>query len=124
MDQALHKSSQPAGGGSDELDDKEAGNLETQTKVPAQSDRRSLRRACGAVPDLEHFARRLLTHAISEAESDYWRRRAATFEQARPRRGDFHGRATREELAAADARLARVAQACRKRAAIAVGVTS
>lgn len=65
---------------------------------------------------IEHFQRRVLEDALTHATAQFWRRRAADFEAARPKRGEFHGRATREELDEADARCAAVAQACRRHA--------
>lgn len=65
---------------------------------------------------LTNFAARVMQDAMSEATSAYWLRRAAQFEAARPRPGEFHGRATPEKLRAQDARLARTAEMCRRRA--------
>jgi hypothetical protein len=65
---------------------------------------------------VEHHRARCLQEALSEATSHYWRRRAATFEAARPRPGDYSGRATPERLAERDATLAAIAHACRLRA--------
>lgn len=53
------------------------------------------------------------------ASRDYWMRRAEEFEAAKPRVGDFHGQATREELSAAWQRCHRIAEACRQRALMA-----
>lgn len=69
---------------------------------------------------VEHFRRRVLQDALNEATAAYWHRRAAAFDAARPRPGDFHGRATRAQLAAADTRLAAQAAACRRAAALAL----
>lgn len=69
--------------------------------------------------DVAHFQARVLADALTEATAGYWLGRAATFEAARPRRGDFTGRATGEALATADRRCAAVAQACRNRAVVA-----
>ena len=46
------------------------------------------------------------------------RERAAILDAIRPRPGDFTGRATPEEIAEQDRRLAEAAQACRNRAAV------
>lgn len=62
---------------------------------------------------------RALEDALTEATPDYWTRRAEVFEQARPRPDDFVGRATRNELAARDARLVDAARACRSAAEVA-----
>ena len=43
---------------------------------------------------LEQFTRRTITDAITEATAAHWRRRAAALEWARPRSGDFTGKAT------------------------------
>jgi hypothetical protein len=67
---------------------------------------------------VDHFRARVLQDALTEATSHYWRRRAATFEAARPRAGtDYPGRAIPEQLTERDATLAAVAHACRLRAA-------
>lgn len=57
--------------------------------------------------------------AWGAATALYWRRRAAVFEEARPRPDDFHGRATRSELSARWRRLDAIARACHQRADIA-----
>lgn len=69
--------------------------------------------------ELEQTALRLLTDALNEATRAYWLRRAETFEAARPRPGEFHGRATRADLSARWQRLTAIAQACRARAELA-----
>lgn len=65
-----------------------------------------------------HFRARVLQDAIAEAVAATWERRAATFEAARPRPGDFTGRKTAEQVREHDAELAAVALACRERAAV------
>lgn len=65
-----------------------------------------------------HFRLRVLQDAYVEASVAYWSDRAEQLEDARPRRGDFHGHATAAELQERDARLAADAQACRNRAAL------
>ncbi|WP_377322847.1 hypothetical protein ACFJIY_25260 [Pimelobacter simplex] len=67
----------------------------------------------------DHMVRRALQEAMAAGLAETWLRRARMFEWARPRPGDFMGRATREEIAARDARLARKAEVCRHRASIA-----
>lgn len=62
------------------------------------------------------FTRRVLADALCEASARYWERRAATFEDAAPRPGEFHGRASREELSAAWQRCHRDADRCRRHA--------
>ncbi len=69
---------------------------------------------------IEHHRTRVLQDALSEATAAYWRRRADTFEWARPRAGDFRGRATVAALNARDARLAATAESCRRRATVAL----
>lgn len=69
------------------------------------------------VDRIDAFQRRVLQDALAEATAIYWRRRADTFEWARPRPGDYFGQATREQLAESDARCAAMARACRTRAA-------
>lgn len=66
-----------------------------------------------------------LFDAWAAATARYWRRRGAAFEAARPRPGDFHGRATRDELNARWVRLTAIAKACHARADVAerFGVT-
>ncbi len=75
-----------------------------------------------ATPDLteyvEHFRSRVVQDALAEATSYYWKTRAAVFEGARPKPGDFTGHATPQQLRARDAELAAVALACRERAAV------
>lgn len=63
---------------------------------------------------LEQFTLRLLQDALAQATSGYWERRAAVLEDARPRPGEFHGRASREALRARWERLSADAQECRR----------
>ncbi len=70
------------------------------------------------VDAVEHFQARVCREAIREAEAATWERRAAMLEWARPRPGDWHGQATREELRARYDRLTEQAQACRNRARV------
>lgn len=72
------------------------------------------------VDHIDHFQRRVMQDALLDGTAVYWRRRADTFEWARPRPGDYLGRATADEVAARDARLAEAAEACRKRGAVAL----
>lgn len=69
---------------------------------------------------VDHFSRRVVIEACRDADSAQWIRRAETLEAARPRAGDWHGRATREELRARYDRLTEDAQACRNRARVSV----
>lgn len=65
---------------------------------------------------LATFGVRLIEEAIADALPFVWERRAEQLEQARPRPGDFNGRATAEDLAARDRRLAEQAAAAREHA--------
>jgi hypothetical protein len=50
-------------------------------------------------PDLkERFALGLLNVRGDEQDPEYWRQRARNFEWAAPKRGDFHGDASREQM--------------------------
>jgi hypothetical protein len=68
---------------------------------------------------VEHFRQRVMQDALSEATAAYWRRRAEVFDWAKPRTGDFHGQASREELSARWRELHELAEACRNRARVA-----
>jgi hypothetical protein len=59
---------------------------------------------------------RALADAWVEGHAAQWERRARQLEAARPRRGDFTGRATSADLVAAYDRLTAAAAACRARA--------
>jgi len=65
---------------------------------------------------VEHFTKRVVQDALAEATAAYWRRRAAVFRDARPRAGDYNGRATSRELRDRHRRLSEVADACEGRA--------
>ena len=64
----------------------------------------------------EDLAVAFLADAFRQTLACQWRRRAEAMEWARPRPGDFTGRATRAELAAQDERLAKAAELCRAHA--------
>lgn len=70
------------------------------------------------VEHVGHFQARVCREAIRDAEAPTWERRAAMLEWARPRAGDWPGRATREELRARYDRLTEEAEACRNRARV------
>lgn len=70
------------------------------------------------LPDLDHFTRRLLQDALNEARRSWWLKRAEDFERAKPRPGDFNGRATIEQLRARWRWCHATAQACRNKAAL------
>ena len=65
---------------------------------------------------LSRYAVRMLEDAITEAMPWHWTHRAEQLDNARPRLGDFHGQATREDLAERYARLTEQAAACREHA--------
>lgn len=65
------------------------------------------------VDELTRFSVRLIQDAIATAAPWFWLRRAQTFEDARPRSGDYIGQATAADLAERDARLAGSAEVCR-----------
>ena len=67
---------------------------------------------------VEHFHRRVVQDALSEATSAYWERRAEAFEWARPSLTDFPGDATLDQRRAKWRELTEVATACRNRAAV------
>jgi hypothetical protein len=66
--------------------------------------------------DLDHFRARVLQDCLTEATAAFWLRRAQQFENAAPRKGDYHGHASREELLDAWERCQATALACRRRA--------
>lgn len=72
------------------------------------------------VDELDAVAHRVVAEVVLSAEAATWLRRAEMLEWARPRHGDWHGQATREELRARYDRLTEQAQACRARAAVSV----
>ncbi len=85
--------------------------------VPAKTPlRHELDRILARVDWAEPVRRRVVQDALSAALACTWRRRAATLEWARPRPGEFAGRATADELAERDRRLAAQATACRHHA--------
>lgn len=67
---------------------------------------------------VDHFTTRLLQEVITEAEAQFWDRRAETFEWARPRPGDYLGKSTETDRKRRDTRLREQAEACRARAAV------
>lgn len=75
-------------------------------------------RLAETVDHLTHHQRRVLVDGLLEAWPVYWERRARALEAARPRVGDFHGRASREALQARYDRLTEAAAACRARAQV------
>jgi hypothetical protein len=69
----------------------------------------------GAILARSHL--RILQEIMDDATAAYWDRRAADFEDARPRPGEWPGHATPAERATRDYDLAETARACRNRAA-------
>ena len=65
---------------------------------------------------IESFTKRVVQDALKEATAAYWRRRAAVFRDARPRTGDYNGRATARDLRDRKRRLTAIADACEGRA--------
>lgn len=72
-----------------------------------------------ASDQIDDFRRRLIQEVMAHGSSRYWHRRAATFEWARPRPGDFLGTAGEERARELDARLVATRDACRQRATLA-----
>ncbi len=77
-------------------------------------------RILARVDSAEQLRTRVVREALRDATAHTWTRRAQALEWARPRPSDFPGRATPDELAARDARLAEQAAACRHRAELLV----
>ena len=69
---------------------------------------------------LEHFRARVIQDAVNEALAATWDRRRQALLAARPRAGDFHGRATREQLRERFEILTAAAEACRARAVVSI----
>ena len=67
---------------------------------------------------IEHFQKRVVQDALTEASAGYWRGRADRFEAAMPRAGDFTGQATEADLLTQRDRLEQTATACRARAEV------
>lgn len=65
-----------------------------------------------------HFVMRMLQDALDSATAEFWVKRATDFESARPKPGEFHGRATPAELNERDRRCREQAQACRDHAQV------
>lgn len=80
-----------------------------QPDFSAEVGRRCADMLGGIVPDI-------LADAMAEGMARFWERRAATMEDARPRPGDFVGKATPSELAERFQRLTSTALQCRRHA--------
>lgn len=72
------------------------------------------------VEHIDHFQRRVLQDAVSDATAAYWRQRAQMLRWAAPRPGDFTGGASVEEIDLRRRRLERMAELCEHRAELAV----
>jgi hypothetical protein len=66
--------------------------------------------------DLDQFRARVLQDALTEATAQYWIHRAHQFEDAAPRVGEFHGKATPDELRQRWYACMATATACRRHA--------
>lgn len=86
---------------------------EFRGSAPSLRDNGPVRLPAPVESDLSRYAVRMLEDAITEAMPWHWTRRAEQLDNARPRLGDFHGQATREDLAERHARLTEQAAACR-----------
>ena len=93
------------------------GGIEVSPILPTRTDNRAALRSLLARIDLaEPVRRRSVQDAIAYALPETHLRRAALFEAARPRPGDYPGRSTPAELAEGDARRAMLAANCRAHA--------
>lgn len=70
------------------------------------------------VEQVGHFQERVVREALRDAESWQWLRKAAEWEAAAPKPGEYVGKATREDLSAAWQRCMDNARACRARAEV------
>lgn len=68
--------------------------------------------------DPSSFVAAMLGDVMAAGSAVFWERRACQLEAARPRAGDFRGRATDEDLRARWHALTEAAQACRNRAQV------
>jgi len=66
--------------------------------------------------DLDHFRARVLQDCLTEALAGYWDHRAEQFEDAAPRKGDYHGQAESDDLLDRYQRCMAIAAACRAHA--------
>jgi hypothetical protein len=71
-----------------------------------------------AVDNLTRLQRDVVIDALNDARRKWWLRRAQDFERAKPVPGEYHGRATREQLRARWLWCHETAQACRNKAAL------
>lgn len=86
---------------------------EFRGSAPSLRDNGPVRLAPAVENHLSRYAVRMLEDAIAEAMPWHWLRRAQDLDNARPRLGDYHGQATREDRAERYARLTEQAEACR-----------
>ena len=89
---------------------------EFRGSAPTVRDNGPIRLAPALVDELTRPAVRAVQESITAAQPCTWLRRARQLEDARPRPGDWHGQATREDLADRYARLTEQAAACREHA--------
>lgn len=89
---------------------------EFRGSAPSVRDNGPIRLAPALVDELTRPAVRSVQESITAAQPCTWDKRAEQLENARPRPGDFHGQATREDLAERYARLTEQAAACREHA--------
>lgn len=95
------------------------------TSVREPSDRAAdaahdLGRVLARIGDAQARERDEFAHMLAEATAAWWMRRAETFEWARPRPGDYRGRASDAAIAELDRRLAATAAACRRHARLVI----
>lgn len=74
------------------------------------------------VDHVDHFQQRVIREAIRDAERGQNLRRAAEWEAAAPRPGDYTGQATREQLEEAYRRCRGIAAAYRARAEVSIAM--
>ena len=72
--------------------------------------------------DIDHFRARVLQDCLTEATAQYWVHRAHQFQQAAPRKGDYHGLADRDELLDRWERCKATELACRRHAQLIMDV--
>ena len=85
--------------------------------APCYTDNASVTPAHEPISYLEHFARRVLQDALTEAAPAYWRRRAEALRAARHRVGDYLPDGRLEAARARWRELTETARACEAKAA-------
>lgn len=95
-------------------------DADTNAQPDALEDALEAEPRAGRLDDqIDDFRRRVIQEAMAHGTSCYWHRRAATFEWARPRPGDYLGTAGEERARVLDERLVATRDACRQRATLA-----